>query len=206
MRGAVRLAAIALLINQLIAVTCQFLQHTDPRFPLWYFTVDSAILAGVVAAIDVVVPHARWIAALRHTAAVGVVVSAVIFATVIAPATPTGTWFQPHDDSLVRTATVLLHGVAPLLVVACCLLQPKPIHGRAAVGWAFAWPVTYLVGLCLMVGLHGPAVIPYPFLAPGQVGWGTVALATAALVALIAATGAALGALGRLGRMQTTTD
>ena len=29
-------------------VLCQFIQKTDPVFPLWYFTVDSAILAAVV--------------------------------------------------------------------------------------------------------------------------------------------------------------
>jgi len=189
----------ALLINQVVAVACQFLQHTDPRFPLWYFTVDSAILAGVVAAADLTVPGARWLPALRHTAAVGVVVSAVVFAAVIAPATPSGTWFQGHDDAVVRVATVLFHAVAPVLVSARFLLRCNGIRGRAAVGYAFVWPVAYLIGLCTMVGMRGAAVIPYPFLAPGQMGWGTVGRAAGALALLIAVTGAALGALARFG-------
>lgn len=198
-----QLATAVLLVNQVCAVVCQFMQHTDPRFPLWYFTVDSAILAGLGAAADLAMPHARWVPALRHTAAVGVVVSAVIFAAVIAPTSPSGTWFQGHDDLPVRVATVLFHAVAPALVIGCHSLRPTGLRGRAAVGYAFLWPLAYLVGLCIMVAARGPGVIPYPFLAPGQVGWGIVALAVGALSALIAATGAGLSAMNRAGRRGT---
>lgn len=194
-----QLATAALLGNQVIAVGCQFVQHTDPRFPLWYFTVDSAILAGVAAAAGLAGPHARWVPALRHTAAVGVLVSALIFAAVIAPASPSGTWFQGHDDIPVRIATVLLHGVAPVLVIACCWLRPTGLRGRAAIGYAYLWPLAYLAGLCAMLSVRGPGVMPYPFLAPGQMGWGTVGLASSALTALIAASGAALGVPSRVG-------
>ncbi|WP_409430743.1 Pr6Pr family membrane protein [Mycobacterium sp. SMC-16] len=196
---AAELMTAVLLINQVVAVACQFLQHTDPRFPLWYFTVDSSILAGLSAAADLAVPRALWLPALRHTAAVGVVVSAVVFAAIIAPASPSGAWFQGHDDAVVRVATVLFHAVAPVLVSAGCLLRCNGIRGCAAVGYAFAWPVAYLIGLCTMVGIRGAAVIPYPFLAPGQMGWGMVGLAAGALALLIAVTGTALGALGRFG-------
>jgi hypothetical protein len=188
-----------LLTNQAVAVVCQFLQHTDPRFPLWYFTVDSAILAGAAATADLATPRARWVRLLRHTAAVGVVVSAVIFAAVIAPATDSGTWIQLQDDTLVRVSTVLFHAVAPVLVVACYLLRPTGLRGRAAVGRAFVWPVMYLAGLCALVGLCGQAVIPYPFLAPAQMGWCVVGLAAGALTVLIAVVGVALGAVGQLG-------
>jgi len=190
-----RLATAVLLLNQVCAVVCQFMQHTDPRFPLWYFTVDSAILAGLGAAADLAMPHARWVAALRHTAAVGVVISAAIFAAVIAPTSPSGTWFQSHDDLLVRTATVLFHAVAPLLVIVCYLLRPTGLRGRAAVRYAFLWPLAYGAALYIMVAARGPAVIPYPFLAPGQMGWGTVGLAVGVLTVLVAAVGAALGVL-----------
>lgn len=192
-----QLATAVLLINQVCAVICQFIQHTDPRFPLWYFTVDSAILAGLAAAADLVAPRARWIRVLRHTAAVGVVLSAVIFAAVIAPASPSGTWFQGHDDLPVRVATVLFHAVAPVLVLGCCLLRPTGLRGRVAVAWAFAWPVAYVVALCTMVAVRGSDVIPYPFLAPGLVGWGIVGLAVVTLTALIAAIGGGLGAMNR---------
>ncbi len=190
-----RLATVILLVNQACAVVCQFMQHTDPRFPLWYFTVDSAILAGLGAAADLTVPGARWVPPLRHTAAAGVVVSAVIFAAVIAPSSPSGMWFQGHDDLPVRVATVLFHAIAPLLVIVCYLLRPTGLRGRAAVRYAFLWPLAYAAALYIVVAARGPAVIPYPFLAPGQVGWGIVGLAVGVLTVLVAATGAALGAL-----------
>ena len=198
-----RLATAVLLLNQVCAVVCQFMQHTDPRFPLWYFTVDSAILAGLGAAADLAMPRARWVPALRHTAAVGVVVSAVIFTAVIAPASPTGTWFQGHDDLAVRVATVLFHAVAPMLVIGCYLLRPTGLRGRAAVRYAFPWPLAYAAALYIMVVVRGPKVIPYPFLAPGQVGWGIVGLAVGVLTVLVAATGAALGVLNPRTRRTT---
>lgn len=198
-----QLATAVLLINQVCAVICQFIQHTDPRFPLWYFTVGSAILAGLAAAADLVAPPARWIRALRHTAAVGVVLSAVIFAAVIAPASPSGTWFQGHDDLPVRVATVLFHAVAPVLVLGCCLLRPTGLRGRVAVAYAFVWPVAYVVALCTMVAICGSDVIPYPFLAPGQVGWGIVGLAVVTLTVLIAAIGGGLGVMSREPRRVT---
>ena len=194
-----RLASAVLVVNQTIGVILQFMQHTDPRFPLWYFTVDSAIFAGIAAAADLVSPQARWVGVLRHTAAAGVVVSAVIFAAVIAPASPSGTWFQGHDDLRVRVATVLFHAVAPVLVIGCYLLRPTGIRGRAAAGYALLWPLAYLLGLCVMVGVRGPGIIPYPFLAPGQMGWGIVGLAAGLLTVLIAGTGAGLGAMNRRG-------
>lgn len=196
-RGA-QIVAGLLLVNQLAAVLCQFVQGTDPRFPLLYFTVDSAIAAATVALITLVAPSTPWLQALRHSVAVGVIISAVVFMALIAPATDTGTWFQPHDDAWVRIATVLLHGVAPALVIVDYMLRTAPMRPLEAATQAFGWPLTYLVGMSVLVAVAGQDIIPYPFLSPQAMGWGTVALAIAVLIVLVACCGLALGTLGRI--------
>lgn len=112
-----RLLPRTIALTEAVAVLCQFLQRTDPRFPLVYFTVLSGALAGVVALAEVLFRRRHFVIdASRVAAAVGVIVSAVIFAALIAPATPTGTWFQPWDDLWARVATALFHAVAPVLM------------------------------------------------------------------------------------------
>ena len=39
----------ASLLTENVSVICQVVQHTDPRFPLLYFTIDSTALAAFVA-------------------------------------------------------------------------------------------------------------------------------------------------------------
>ncbi|OMC39079.1 hypothetical protein A5740_03060 [Mycobacterium sp. GA-1841] len=189
-----------MLVNQLVGLACQFIQDTDSRFPLWYFTVDSAIAAAAVALLTLLVPRARCLPVLRHTAAVGVIVSAVIFAAFIAPGTETGTWFQPHDDTAVRMATVLFHGTAPILVVADYLLHQPRIRALQAVAWAYLWPLTYFAGLCVLVAVFGQSAVPYPFLSPEAMGWAAVACAVIALILLVSSCGLILGALSRTRR------
>lgn len=190
--------AVLIVINQTVGVACQFVQHTDPRFPLAYFTVDSAVLAGVVVLLTLLVGQLRGAWQLRLAATVGVCVSAVVFAAVIAPATETGTWFQPHDDWFVRTANLLLHGTAPALVVADYVARAETTSLRRSVSWAYVWPLTYLAGLLAVAAVFGGEMIPYPFLRPSVVGWPTVAGAVAALIALVAVVAATLSVLCRL--------
>jgi hypothetical protein len=64
-----------------------------------YFTADSALLAALTAVIASRWRRAAWLPAVRIDSAVAVLLSAVIFIAMIAPATPTGTWFQPWDDA-----------------------------------------------------------------------------------------------------------
>jgi hypothetical protein len=173
-------------------VLCQFLQHTDPRSPLVYFTVLSGILAGLLAAVEATVRYrSASIDAARVTTTAGVVVSAVIFAALIAPASPSGTWFQSWDDLWVRVATVLFHGVAPVLVITDLVLRrPSPPISTWLVA-AYSWPVTYLVALTLAATAFDVA-IPYPFLSPSQMGWGTVSIAIVSLALLVGVVAVAL--------------
>ncbi|MCX2713646.1 hypothetical protein OOK62_16410 [Mycolicibacterium sp. J2] len=152
----------------------------------------SGALAGI-AAVTEVVTHRRLVGidAGRLTSAVGVVVSAIIFAAVIAPASPTGTWFQPWDDGWVRTATVLFHAVAPVLVIAdLCLRRPQLSRGQWMLA-AYCWPLTYLVGLAVAATV-GDVTIPYPFLSPGHMGWGIVVIAIASLAGIFGVVGGVL--------------
>ncbi|WP_431235942.1 Pr6Pr family membrane protein (plasmid) [Mycolicibacterium psychrotolerans] len=195
--AAIRLLPAVILISQAIAIACQFLQRTDPTFPLLYFTVDSALLAAVAAAGTLCRPHDEsWLSSLRVASTVGVLLSAIIFAAVIAPATPTGTWIQPHDDDWVRTATILMHGVAPVLVTVDLLLRPA--HGRLwrYLGRSVAWPAIYLAVLSTLTAV-GRAHIPYPFLTPSRVGWWAVLGAALVLLIAVVAIAAALYAAQR---------
>jgi hypothetical protein len=189
---AAKLSAAVILTNQAVALTCQFVQHTDSTFPLLYFTVDSALLAALTAGMTLMGPR-RWILLndFRVASTVGVLLSALIFAAVIAPATPTGTWIQPHDDGWVRTATILMHGVAPVLVTIDLLL--RPLHGglRRYLASGLGWPVLYLAALSLLTAV-GWAHIPYPFLQPSRAGWTSAFGAALVLIAAVVAITAAL--------------
>lgn len=189
--------AALILVTQVVGVVCQFVQRTDPRFPLLYFTVDSAVLSAIAAALALGGWDGPWFTRLRVAATVGVVVSAIVFATVIAPATETGTWFQPHDDLPVRTATLLMHGVAPVLVTVDYLLRDIRLSVRATVLWSYPWPLGYLAGMGLLAWLFGSDVMPYPFLRPSVSGDVTVVGAYLALIAAVGLVGLVIGVLSR---------
>lgn len=187
--------SVLILVNQTVGVACQFIQHTDPRLPLVYFTIDSAVLAGVAAALTLGGATGAWVQRLRLAAVVGVGLSAIVFASVIAPASPTGTWFQPHDDLAVRTATLLLHGVAPVLVTTEYVVRPTCLSGRDSVRWSYAWPLSYLLGIAVLAAVAGAAAIPYPFLRPAVSGWPTTVGAYVGLIAVVGLLGWIVGAL-----------
>lgn len=206
MRPKVVLAAI--LVNETVAVTCQFIQHTDPRFPLVYFTVSSAAVAGITAAAGLVAPRLPVLRAMRVTSAVGVVLAAIVFAVFIAPALPAGGWFAPWDDSWVRTATVLMHGTAPFLVVVGIAVAPP--GGRLPSWFAvgLSWPLLYLSVIGLGA-VFGSLNVPYPFLRPTVVGWPAVVGGVVVLTAMAAGIIPTIFALSRVAdrvRQRTTSD
>jgi hypothetical protein len=173
-----------------VAVVCQFVQHTDPRFPLAYFTVDSVALLAVALSVGLVRRASPILAGVRGAAVVGVLVSSVVFTTVIAPHTSTGTWFQPWDDPWVRTSTVLMHAVTPVLALVDDWLHPaERIPGRWSVVLTWmAWPLAYIAvvgAVCFATG----ASLPYTFLQPSVVGAWTVVAGVAVMATLSIAAG-----------------
>jgi hypothetical protein len=184
----IRLFALAVLTAGVVA---QCVQRTDPVFPLWYFTIDSAILAAGVLAWEAVrgtVPHR-----LRGAAAVAVLFSALIYAAVIAP----GGWFHTGDDGWSRVATVLLHGVAPLLVVGDFLRRRYPGATLVADAVVFLWwPLAYLGAMAALIAL-GVATMPYDFLKPSVVGTAGLVAVIAALAGLTVLLGIAIITAGR---------
>lgn len=191
-----RLIRIATAASLAAGVTCQFVQHTDPVFPLAYFTVDSAALAAILASIGIRRRvESDAVAAMRGAATVGVMFSGLVYASVIAPASPTGAWFQPWDDPWVRGATVLMHGVGPVLVTADFLTHPYPDAAlrrpwTTAVRWCW-WPLLYL-GTMVPLEQIGLARIPYAFLQPPQVGVLTVVAGLSVAAGTFIAVGRAL--------------
>lgn len=150
-----------------MGVVAQLVQNTDPKPALTYFTVWSALLgAGSLAA--AATRRGDVPLFVRGPATVGCLVSALVFATVIAPATPTGTWYQPWDDPWARTATTLMHGIGPALILLDFVTTPsqEARPWQRALTWT-AWPLLYLVVTLGHQVLGGPRV-PYPFLDPAQ--------------------------------------
>ena len=191
------LLSASIVATQAVAVICHFAQRTDSRFPLLYFSVDSAALAAVVALLALLGWRDGWFARVRLPSGVGVLVSAIVFATVIVPASETGTWFQPHDDLWVRAATVLIHGVAPALVTLDFLVRSYAHSIRSSLLWSYLWPLIYFGVLIVLAPIFGLDVIPYPFLRPASMGWPMVAVAVVALAVLVGVLGAMLGVLNR---------
>ncbi|WP_406123784.1 Pr6Pr family membrane protein [Streptomyces sp. NBC_00989] len=194
-RTAARLRGIAA-VALTLGVVCQFVQRTDPTPSLLYFTVDSAILAATVMIWRLVRGPAGtvWGDRVRGAAVVGVVFSSLVYVTVIAPSSPSGTWFGAHDDAWARTATLFLHGAAPVLVIAEFLLSPYslPATWREATLLAW-WPTTYLAVVGTL-SWSGAATMPYLFLRPSRFGAVAVAAAVAVLYAIVVALGVALAA------------
>ena len=148
----------------LTGVVAQFAQHTDPTFPLLYFTVDSALLYGLLALVHALVPAGRVARAARSLVSAltpAVVFSGLVYATVIAPALNGGAWFAPGDDAVCRLAQMLLHGVGPALALVLTWADPAPPPPGRRAAWWLAWPLGYLVVVT------ATDVSPYAFLPPG---------------------------------------
>lgn len=183
---------VSTLVTLTSAVVLQFLQHTDPTFPLLYFTVDSAALMVLVLAMSLTGPRSSTVDEARGAATIGVVLSGMIYATVIAPNSATGTWFAPWDDLAVRTSTVLMHGIGPFLAVADFLTHDyQSASTRKTIAWWCAWPLAYIVAITGLAAV-GVGHVPYPFLSPltggGALGVAAAMTALTALAALLSYT------------------
>jgi len=130
-----------------------------------YFTIQSNILV-LAASLTLARNPARdgrlW-RVLRLDALLGIVITGIVFATVLAPLV--------HLQGIGAVANALLHYVSPwACLLGWLLLGPRPRIGWATVGWAFVWPLLWIG----YTAAHGVVTgwYPYPFLDAGELGDG----------------------------------
>jgi hypothetical protein len=137
-----------------------------------YFTIESNILVCAVALLLAVgVAHGRRFALAHLDALLGITVTGIVFALVLAP-----------DQEHVGFSSVLLHYVAPpLALLAWLVLGPWSARSWRIIGPALVWPLVYL----LWTVVHGAISdwYPYPFIDADELWFGRM-LRNAVLVLL----------------------
>jgi len=157
-----------------------------------YFTIQSNLLVLVMAVGLVADPlrDGRFWRVLHLDALLGIVITGVVFGAVLAG--------QVHQQGIAVWVNAGLHYFAPVwAAVGWLLFGPRPRIGWATVGWAFVWPVLWIV----YTFVHGAITnwYPYPFLDAHTHGYGVAVRNTAAVLVLGAGLAVGLKALdGRL--------
>lgn len=153
----------------LLGVLLQFAQGEDPRFPLAYFTVLSALLI-VITPVLAVVQLSSLGELMWRSGVAGIVVSGAVYWPLLAPFSGVGS--QPATVG----ANLVLHAILPLVAVLSASGRHLPGRrtSRSEVLAALWFPGTYFVAV-----LVGQRVFqqqaPYSFLDVSQSGWSLVA-------------------------------
>ncbi|MFT3942371.1 MAG: hypothetical protein QM705_00905 [Ancrocorticia sp.] len=167
-----RIIFVGIAVCGAVGVLMQFLQQEDPRMPLWYFTVDAAILSSVFASIAATrakIVYAK-VTAWLFTASI---VSGIVYWSVIYP-------FNGIGQNLEMVlANILLHAILPVLILVSQLsLCSLPRETRMLS--SLSVPVIYLVAV---IGssrvLHQE--VPYAFLDISIIGLQMFLLAMAGI-------------------------
>jgi hypothetical protein len=165
--------------------------RTDPHLPpgarlflmFSYFTIQSNILVAATSLALVLHPDrdGRLWRVLRLDAVLGIAITGVVFAIVLAPLV--------HLTGIAHVITVGLHYIAPpATVIGWVLFGPRGWTDPATLLRAFAWPVLWIAYTYVHGALSG--WYPYPFLNAATLGY-AVALRNTAFV-LIGAVAVAL--------------
>ena len=131
-----------------------------------YFTVESNLLVILGAGGYALVrrPPPRWLRVLRVDGVVGIVVTGLVYVTLLRPTD------GPYGLDAVSNAG--LHYVTPVLaLVGFLLVEPRGRVTGPVLRWAMVWPVGY-VGWTLAHGAVGQWY-PYPFIDVGVLGYPT---------------------------------
>ena len=156
-----------------------------------FFTIQSNVLSLVVAAQLAIDPDrdgAAW-RVLRLDALLGIAVTGIVYATVLAPIHEPKGWQETSTNAVV-------HYVMPIgIVLGWLLFGPRPRIDLRVVGWALAWPVAWL-GYTLVRGAiwHW---YPYPFLDVPTHGYLRVVVNSALVTVVLAVVAAAFYQLDR---------
>jgi hypothetical protein len=142
-----------------------------------YFTVQSNIIVVVAAATLVAAPDrdGRVWRILRLDALLGIVITGLVFAIVLAP--------HQHLSGLAAVLNIAFHYFSPIwTLVGWLLFGPRPRITTATVAGAFAWPLGWLV----YTFVHGAISdwYPYPFVNADLHGYGVALRNTAAVIVI----------------------
>jgi hypothetical protein len=142
-----------------------------------YFTVESNLLVLILAVSLVLNPFrdGRLWRVLQADALLGIIITGIVFGTVLAGLV--------HHHGIDVWINAGLHYFAPAwTLVGWLLFGPRPRLDWATIGWAFVWPVLWLVYIFAFGAASG--WYPYPFMNAHVHGYATALGATAAVVVL----------------------
>jgi hypothetical protein len=148
-----------------------------------YFTIQSNLLVLASALMIAYRPDGdgSWRRVLRLDALLGIVVTGLVYETVLAPLV--------HPTGPALWITIAFHYFSPwFTVIGWVLFGPRPRIDDRTLGWAFGWPVLWIA----YTFAHGAATgwYPYPFLDVTEIGYAralrntTVVLLGAVVLAL----------------------
>lgn len=167
--GAIGLAGVAL----------QFAQGEDLRFPLWYFTVNSAIGTSALAFAQAIVGRRTW-GGWATSFFSASVVSGVVYWIAIFPTMGAGV------EPLTIAANIVLHAALPIVVLAT--QRGTRLFPQGTRLWlCLAWPFLYCVAGSL-ASLVFEGEIPYDFITPSVVGIPMTVVALAVVSASLVGT------------------
>ena len=142
-----------------------------------YFTIQSNVLV-LAASITLLVAPARdgrvW-RVLRLDSLLAIAVTGIVYNTLLARLV--------HVEGVALWTNAGLHIVSPVATIGVWLLVgPRPRITWGTVGWAFVWPVAWIVYTFVRGAVTG--WYPYPFLDAATLGYPTAIGATAGVVVL----------------------
>jgi len=138
-------------------LAAQSIQTEDPRPPIVYFTVWSAVLVAASSSVLASRPSELF-AEVNRAAQPGALLSGLVFWTVLAPTNGIG------HQAATMVANLALHAVLPIAVVIR-ILTVAPVRPSTARRWVTLWfPAAYLGGV-LAAEARGMRA-PYTFLEP----------------------------------------
>ncbi len=143
-----------------------------------YFTIQSNLFVLVAAVTLAVAPgrDGRVWRVVRLDALLAIAVTGVVYNTLLAPLV--------HLDGLALWTNTALHVVSPVLALAVWLaVGPRPRITWGTVGWAFVWPVAWIVHTFVRGAVTG--WYPYPFMDAAALGLPR-AVGTTSLVIVLA--------------------
>ena len=147
-----------------------------------FFTVESNILVAVTSVLLWRRPDRdeRWFRWLRLAALVGITITGVVYATLLAPV---------HDpEGSAAVTNVGVHYVAPIAtVVGCVLVGPRPRTDWRLVVQVLAWPVAWVLWTFLHGRIGWNHWYPYPFLDVRDLGYTRAILNCVGVAALMLA-------------------